>query len=69
MLSKRSLEPDTRKMLMDILAKSTEDLDKDEKAFLVARRDYLTIKEKELYGLGVVKAPESGKTFFKKSKK
>jgi hypothetical protein len=45
MIAKKTLDPDTLKYLEELLNKSSKDLDADEIAFLIARKEYLTERE------------------------
>lgn len=45
MIAKKTLDPDTLKYLEELLSKSSKDLDADEIAFLIARKEYLTERE------------------------
>ena len=59
MIAKKTLDPDTLKYLEELLSKSSKDLDTDEIAFLIARKEYLT--EREIDSIPVVKEVKKAK--------
>jgi len=59
MIAKKTLDPDTLKYLEELLSKSSKDLDADEIAFLIARKEYLT--EREFDSIPVVKEVKKAK--------